>query len=118
MIFGPSREALEEAKKAIEIKHLKVDKVLTIPPQYVGLIIGKGGVTLRRLEMESGARMALEMTGGPNGEPVFFVRGSEESVNKLSAMCNAMVEDDTARLLVCFLLLRCVYVCVCVWLWS
>lgn len=41
---------------------------MPIPTTVVGLIIGRGGETIRYFQEQSGARVKVDLTGDPNAE--------------------------------------------------
>lgn len=56
----------------------------TVPTMKTGLIIGKGGETIKGISQQSGARLELQRNPPPNADPsikVFTVRGNHQQID-------------------------------------
>uniref|UniRef100_A0A8C6LLP6 Far upstream element (FUSE) binding protein 1 n=1 Tax=Nothobranchius furzeri TaxID=105023 RepID=A0A8C6LLP6_NOTFU len=56
----------------------------TVPTMKTGLIIGKGGETIKGISQQSGARIELQRNAPPNSDPnlkMFTVRGSPQQID-------------------------------------
>ncbi|XDV26840.1 hypothetical protein PO909_030469 [Leuciscus waleckii] len=56
----------------------------TVPSMKTGLIIGKGGETIKSISQQSGARIELQRNPPPNSDPnikIFTVRGSPQQID-------------------------------------
>ncbi|KAA0718941.1 Far upstream element-binding protein 1 [Triplophysa tibetana] len=56
----------------------------TVPTVKTGLIIGKGGETIKSISQQSGARIELQRNSPPNADPnikMFTVRGSPQQID-------------------------------------
>ncbi|XP_067310386.1 far upstream element-binding protein 1 isoform X4 [Pseudorasbora parva] len=56
----------------------------TVPSMKTGLIIGKGGETIKNISQQSGARIELQRNPPPNSDPnikIFTVRGSPQQID-------------------------------------
>eukprot|EP00063_Salmo_salar_P068327 XP_014043162.1 PREDICTED: far upstream element-binding protein 1 isoform X1 [Salmo salar] len=56
----------------------------TVPTMKTGLIIGKGGETIKGISQQSGARIELQRNPPPNSDPnikMFTVRGSHQQID-------------------------------------
>uniref|UniRef100_A0A8C1NTZ4 Far upstream element-binding protein 1-like n=1 Tax=Cyprinus carpio TaxID=7962 RepID=A0A8C1NTZ4_CYPCA len=56
----------------------------TVPTMKTGLIIGKGGETIKNISQQSGARIELQRNPPPNSDPnikIFTVRGSPQQID-------------------------------------
>ncbi|XP_051555170.1 far upstream element-binding protein 1-like isoform X2 [Myxocyprinus asiaticus] len=56
----------------------------TVPTMKTGLIIGKGGETIKSISQQSGARIELQRNPPPNSDPnlkMFTVRGSPQQID-------------------------------------
>ncbi|XP_051984406.1 far upstream element-binding protein 1-like isoform X1 [Xyrauchen texanus] len=56
----------------------------TVPTMKTGLIIGKGGETIKSISQQSGARIELQRNPPPNSDPnlkLFTVRGSPQQID-------------------------------------
>ncbi|KAF4116793.1 far upstream element-binding protein 1 isoform X2 [Onychostoma macrolepis] len=56
----------------------------TVPTMKTGLIIGKGGETIKSISQQSGARIELQRNPPPNSDPnikIFTVRGSPQQID-------------------------------------
>ncbi|GAA5813231.1 hypothetical protein MFLAVUS_006705 [Mucor flavus] len=67
---------------------------VTVPATSVGLIIGRGGETVRALQEQSGARVKIDPTNDPNSEErVVNISGDPKCV----AIAKQLVEDKVAE---------------------
>lgn len=70
--------------------------VIAVPKDCVGLVIGRFGETIRRLQLESGAQkvqVAADNKPGSDFRNV-FVEGNEDACEKVKAMLNEIVEQQ------------------------
>ena len=73
-----------------------------VPPKYIGLVIGKGGETIRRIQMESGAKVQFDTTKvDSEGNKVCQIDGNPDAVQRAVNMVNEIVENA----MVCSLLI-------------
>ncbi|CAO3628838.1 unnamed protein product [Cunninghamella blakesleeana] len=69
------------------------DKV-TIPKEFVGLVIGRGGETVRQLKAESGARIIVDKYDNTNSDKkTFILQGSPDSIEKARQLIMEKVES-------------------------
>ncbi len=62
---------------------------VTIPSNKVGLVIGKGGETIKNINATSGAHCEIDKSAPPDAmEKSFIIRGSVESVERAKSMIN------------------------------
>lgn len=65
-----------------------------VPPQYIGLVIGKGGETIRRIQQEAGCKVQFDTTKlDPNGNKVCQINGNPDCVKRAHDMVNEIVEN-------------------------
>jgi len=65
-----------------------------VPNECVGLIIGKGGDTIRSLHLKSGARIQVAKKQIPNSNlRNVFIEGSLEKYEKARRMIDEIVEE-------------------------
>lgn len=102
MITAGSQQDVEEAIKMIKEKSDESDggrhptAQMTVPSHRVGLIIGKGGETIRELQDRSGARIMIAPDGGNDtatGERPIQITGDEEAIRKAKAMLEDLVTN-------------------------
>lgn len=67
-------------------------ETVDIPESKIGLVIGKGGVTIKGITKESGARIDIKDSG------VAWVTGSEEAITKAKDMIAAVLEPREEEL--------------------
>eukprot|EP00061_Rhincodon_typus_P015878 g43800.t1 len=56
----------------------------TVPSSKTGIIIGKGGETVKAISQQSGARIELQRNPPPNADPnfkMFIIRGSTQQID-------------------------------------
>lgn len=99
-------EDVAEAKRLIQAK---VDEPgmgggrfptvqMMVPSHRVGLVIGKGGETIRELQELSGAKIAVSPDGGNDqttGERAINICGDDEAVRRAKAMISELVVHGT-----------------------
>eukprot|EP01135_Chromosphaera_perkinsii_P003555 Nk52_evm13s248 gene=Nk52_evmTU13s248 len=69
---------------------------VTVPRGAVGLVIGRGGDTIKRMQIESGAHIQLQTdNGGP--DRVVMIKGTEESIVLAEQKVNAILEEYRER---------------------
>jgi far upstream element-binding protein len=65
-----------------------------VPPQYIGLVIGKGGETIRRIQQESGCKVQFDTTKvDSSGNKVCQISGNPDAVKRAVDMVNEIVEN-------------------------
>jgi len=68
-------------------------ETLQCPANRVGLIIGRGGETIKRLQADSGAHIQIDQNM-PHGEPrVITVTGGEDAVKRAADMIRELMDD-------------------------
>lgn len=96
-------EDIEEAIKLIKEKCEEPESryptiQLSVPSHRVGLIIGKGGETIRELQERSGAKITIAPDGGQDtvtGERPVNIVGDQESVRRAQDMIHELVTNGT-----------------------
>ena len=70
-------------------------RTISVPRVCIGLVIGKGGETIRRLQAQSGAtKVQVAADNAPGSEfRNVFIEGSNEACMKVKAMLNEIVEN-------------------------
>ena len=59
----------------------KVETTFTVPSTKCGIIIGKGGETIKQINMQTGAHCELDRRNQNNeNEKIFIIRGNPEQV--------------------------------------
>lgn len=75
----------------------KVEYVL-VPSSKVGLVIGKGGETIKSINQASGAYVEIDKRAPPDAqEKNFIIRGPPENVDKAKQMVLEKVSGDWRR---------------------
>jgi far upstream element-binding protein len=65
-----------------------------VPPQYIGLVIGKGGETIRRIQQETGCKVQFDTTkSDPKGNKICQIGGNPDAVNRAVDMVKEIVEN-------------------------
>ncbi len=96
-------EDVEEAIKLIKEKSREPDGKyppiqISVPSHKVGLLIGKGGETIRELQERSGAKIMITPDGGQDqmtGERPIQISGDDASVQRAREMINDLVTHGT-----------------------
>ncbi|CAO3646715.1 unnamed protein product [Cunninghamella echinulata] len=67
---------------------------LSIPKEFVGLIIGRGGETVRQLKADSGARISVDKYDNSSPDKkTFILQGSPDSIEKAKRLIMEKVES-------------------------
>ncbi|VDP14554.1 unnamed protein product [Soboliphyme baturini] len=65
-----------------------------VPANKTGLVIGKGGETIKQIASESGARVELSRDPAPNDrEKVFIIKGTPQQIHHASHLIRIRVGD-------------------------
>lgn len=68
--------------------------IIPVPNDCVGLIIGKGGDTIRQLQMESGAKIQVAKKEIPNSNlRNVFVEGTPEKYQRAKEMIEEIIRE-------------------------
>lgn len=94
-------EDVEEGIKLIQEKAQEPDSRypsihLTVPSHKVGLVIGKGGETIRELQEMSGAKVTIAPDGGQDqltGERPISIMGDQEAINRAKSMLDNLLTN-------------------------
>eukprot|EP00127_Corallochytrium_limacisporum_P002246 Clim_evm34s109 gene=Clim_evmTU34s109 len=70
---------------------------MPIPVHAAGMVIGKGGDTIRRLEQQSGAKMRMGQVVAHNGEKTLSISGPQSAIDAAKRMVSNIVEDTLNR---------------------
>ena len=70
--------------------------IIPVPNDCVGLVIGKGGETIKMLQVQSGARkVQVAADSGPNSNTRnVFVEGDKESITKVKRMLQDIIDTQ------------------------
>lgn len=97
----------EDVEEAIRLVKEKAEEpeggrfpttTVMVPSHRVGLVIGKGGETIRELQERSGAKITIAPDGGQDqvtGERPVNIMGDPEAVRKATDMINELVVHGT-----------------------
>ncbi|KAI1713773.1 KH domain-containing protein [Ditylenchus destructor] len=67
-----------------------------VPRSSVGIIIGKGGETIKRLGAESGAKIQFKADDDPNSQERYAIlQGTPEQINRATQLINELVIRNT-----------------------
>lgn len=66
-------------------------KVINVPPQMVGRIIGRGGTKIRELESETGAKIKIGDSDGNVTD--ITLTGSEDAIAKVESLIDELIAD-------------------------
>ena len=65
-----------------------------VPPQFIGLVIGKGGETIRRIQQDAGCKVQFDSNKlDGNGNKVCQISGSPDCVKRAHDMVNEIVDN-------------------------
>jgi far upstream element-binding protein len=71
-----------------------------VSPQYIGLVIGKGGENIRRIQQESNAKVQFDTTKSDlNGNKLCIVSGTPDAVNRAVDMVKEIIDMGMVMLI-------------------
>jgi far upstream element-binding protein len=69
-----------------------------VPPQYIGLVIGKGGESIRRIQQETGCKVQFDTTkSDPQGNKICQIGGHPDAVSRAVDMVKEIVDNATVN---------------------
>lgn len=69
---------------------------IPVPPQFIGLVIGKGGESIRRIQQETGTKVQFDtQKSDPNGNKVCQILGPADATNHAVEMIKEIIENAT-----------------------
>jgi len=68
-----------------------------IPDKLVGLVIGRGGEQIKRLQLESGCKIRIASDSDGTSERTCTLSGSQESINEAKRMLDEVVKRGMNR---------------------
>ena len=68
-----------------------------IPDNMVGLVIGRGGEQIKRLQMESGCKIRIASEGNGTPDRMCTLSGSQESIDEAKRMLDDVVRRGLDR---------------------
>ena len=67
---------------------------MPVPNEVVGLIIGRGGETIRALQVKSGAKIQVAKANIPNStQRNVFIEGPIEKFDRVKAIIDSIIEE-------------------------
>ncbi|CAF0941370.1 unnamed protein product [Brachionus calyciflorus] len=69
----------------------------SIPDNMVGLVIGRGGEQIKRLQMESGCKIRISSEGNGTPERICTLSGSQQSIDEAKRMLDDVVRRGLDR---------------------
>mmetsp|Transcript_15878 Transcript_15878/g.39720 ORF Transcript_15878/g.39720 Transcript_15878/m.39720 type:complete len:1963 (+) Transcript_15878:175-6063(+) len=94
LAFPPALQRPEAGSGRASLPLEKMPETITIQAELIGMLIGKGGETVKQLSKDSGAR--IEISKVPDGSPSerrVFLTGSPDSVER----AKQMIEDVLSK---------------------
>jgi len=72
-------------------------KVIHVAPELVGILIGKGGETIKALSQDTGARIEISKEDRGDNDRAVTISGKPEDIEKASAAIDVVLGDARAR---------------------
>lgn len=67
---------------------------IPVPPQYIGLVIGKGGENIKRIQQDTGTKVQFDTTkSDANGNKICTISGQQDAVNRASDMVREIIDN-------------------------
>jgi len=86
-----SSEALKKELAAIPDDGEVVAEVIELAPQYVGLVIGKAGSTIKRMKEEAGCERLEVDQSNPAGEKKLIVKGTKRQLGMIKRQVKDLI---------------------------
>ena len=65
-----------------------------VPPQYIGLVIGKGGESIKRIQAETGTKIQFDTTkSDAKGNKVCQISGPSDNVERAKNMIDEIIDN-------------------------
>lgn len=69
------------------------ERKIKIPGESVGIVIGRGGDTIKNIQARSGARVKIEQEDGTDGQRLITIRGDSRAVQAAAEEITQVVND-------------------------
>jgi far upstream element-binding protein len=93
-----AQAAIAKVGAQLGLPHMMTVEI-KIPNRMVGLVIGRGGEMITRLQAESGARIQVAPDGSEvSGERQVTICGTQDTIDKAKALIGKVVEDAGGQL--------------------
>ena len=103
LLKQPGRDGDSSATSA---KQQHVRRVLEVSTAVVGVIIGKGGITVRLLQLETGARVVIDVNDTEGAMRTITVSGPEPAVEDCVARIHNLIRVSQTLLMSALLATR------------
>ncbi|RWS12606.1 far upstream element-binding protein 1-like protein [Dinothrombium tinctorium] len=65
-----------------------------VPPQYIGLVIGKGGESIKRIQQETGTKIQFDTSkSDAKGNKICQIQGQTDAVNRAADMVREIIDN-------------------------
>ncbi|RWS30006.1 far upstream element-binding protein 1-like isoform X1 [Leptotrombidium deliense] len=65
-----------------------------VPPQYIGLVIGKGGESIKRIQQETGTKVQFDTTKtDAKGNKICTIQGQSDAVDRAADMVREIIDN-------------------------
>lgn len=70
------------------------NREIQVPPQYIGLVIGKGGENIKRIQAETNTKVQFEAPkSDPEGNKVCIIQGHPDAVRRAADMVQEIIDN-------------------------
>ncbi|XP_074599237.1 far upstream element-binding protein 1-like isoform X2 [Brevipalpus obovatus] len=67
---------------------------IQVPPQFIGLVIGKGGENIKRIQAETNTKVQFEISKtDPKGTKVCIIQGQQEAVRRAAELVQEIIDN-------------------------
>lgn len=67
---------------------------IQVPPQFIGLVIGKGGENIKRIQAETNTKVQFEAPkSDPQGNKVCIIQGHQDAVRRAADMVQEIIDN-------------------------
>lgn len=67
---------------------------ISVPPQYIGLVIGKGGENIKRIQQDTGTKVQFDTSkADEKGNKICTISGQQDAVHKAADMVREIIDN-------------------------
>merc|ERR1719336_1914944 len=92
-----SRERQHEDRE-VRVSYGSGPKVIHVAPELVGMLIGRGGETIKQVSRDTGARIEISKDDRDNCDRTVTISGGQDAIDKARDAINEVLDRARERL--------------------
>jgi far upstream element-binding protein len=94
--FGQDRPRHEMSRQGVGF--MGGGKEVAVPPNFIGLVIGKGGESIKRIQQESGCKIQFDTTkSDAHGNKICSISGPPDSVHRAQQLIQEIIDNAASN---------------------